>query len=480
MAEYTSLTYDKCSINGDNLGENILAKKQIPTRVQKILIKNNSNKLGKPDKCDIEKSNNDGITYGDYFKQIDELSLKARSLYNEANYIIRQKYFETRKEKEAGLRDHAVWLRYNELDPICRDLAPYGEKPLNDFKSVGCSGIAQHTIKILDRNWKSFFKSIKDYKENPNKYKEAPKPARYMKDNKRVVVELTSNQVKNKDGYVFFSLSSFKNFNNTFKLRNPNERIYSARFVPVGTGKSKVEAYVFEIIQVVDVPNIESVPTRRIAGIDLGVNNLAAIATNCGVNPIAINGRPLKSINAYYNKKLATMKSELKKKNDKDWSKRLTNFAQKRNRRVEDYIHKASAKIVSWCVENNIDTVVCGHNTDWKQESNMGATNNQNFTYIPHSKLIQKIKYKCENNGIRFIETEEGYTSGTSFLDGEDPIKENYNKSRRLHRGMFVSNSKELINADVNGAYQIIKKAFPDAYNVCDEFARHPIIINIE
>ena len=458
------------------------------TRVQRIIISKNSLKSGFPTKKELEVSGNQGTTYSDYFSQIDELSLKVRNLFNHANYIVRQEFIRTSKEKEQGLRETANWIRYKDLDLICKKDEPY-ESDVNDYYSIGTTAIAQSTLRLLDKAWKSYFASIKDWAKHPEKYTGKPKLPKYKKGNKRAVVGLTTNCVKNKDGYVFFSFSQLKNMNNTFKLINKDKRIVSARFVPVGGRNSKIEAYCFEIIQEVDLPGHVEIPEDqeefdakdyRIAGIDLGISNLATVVTNCGVDPIVINGRPLKSINAYYNKKKAAMVSDLKKQEDKDWSRRLTNFTQKRNRKVEDYIHKASTKVVEWCVLHQIDILVCGHNTGWKQNSEMGRKNNQTFTCIPHTEFISKLRYKCEDHGILFIETEEGYTSGTSFLDGEEPIKTFYNKKRRKHRGLFVSNEGEVINADVNGAYQIIKKEFPDAYDDKNiDYGKHPVIINL-
>ena len=140
------------------------------------------------------------------------------------------------------------------------------------------------------------------------------------------------------------------------------------------------------------------------------------------------------------------------------------------------YMHCISKYVVDWCALYGIDTLIVGHNDNWKQE-NKGM---QNFTYIPYELFMQMLEYKCENNGIKFIENEESYTSGTSFLDNEDPIKENYNKERRVYRGLFVSNDSKKINADVNGAYQIMKKVIPDAFSKGIEGAGlHPTIINL-
>ena len=135
---------------------------------------------------------------------------------------------------------------------------------------------------------------------------------------------------------------------------------------------------------------------------------------------------------------------------------RLTN---RRNNKVEDYLHKASSKIIELAIKDNIGTIVIGNNKGWKQESNMGKVTNQNFVSIPYYSFIKKLQYKAELVGIKVIVVEEKYTSGTSYIDGEEPIKSNYNKSRRKHRGLFISNSGIRINADVNGSYQMMKKA---------------------
>ena len=147
---------------------------------------------------------------------------------------------------------------------------------------------------------------------------------------------------------------------------------------------------------------------------------------------------------------------------------------------MDYFLHKASKNVIDYCIGLNIDTIVIGLNKTWKQECNIGKVNNQNFVQIPYDALINKIKYKAEDIGIKVIMTEESYTSGTSFIDGELPIKDNYDKSRRVHRGLFKSNKGILINADLNGAYQIMRKVFPEVNSdgiLGVDF--HPVVINI-
>lgn len=267
---------------------------------------------------------------------------------------------------------------------------------------------------------------------------------------------------------------SYKSFNQYTVKTHADGKLLQCRFVP------KVDHYIMEIVYEIEVPEVEDKQSKRIAAIDLGVNNLITLTTNCGIKPIVINGKPLKSINQFYNKEISDRRSNLKLTNDMNWSNAMQRLTNKRNNKVNDYIHKATKYVVDICVLNNIDTLVCGHNSGWKQESNIGKKVNQNFVSIPHTSIIEKLQYKCENNGIIFKTTEESYTSGTSFLDGELPIKDNYNKNRRAYRGLFITDKGEKINADVNGSYQIMKKVFPDAFeNGIEGAGSHPIVINI-
>ena len=234
-----------------------------------------------------------------------------------------------------------------------------------------------------------------------------------------------------------------------------------------------------EVVYEIEVPEVDA-DSRRIAAIDLGVDNLMTITTNCGIQPFVVNGRPLKSINQYYNKEIARIRSELKIRHNKYFSNEMARFTNKRNNKVDDYIQRATRLVVDFCKRNNIDTLVCGYNTGWKHGLDMNKNTNQKFFCIPYSSILWRLSYKCENEGIRFVQQEESYTSGTSFLDGETPSQENYNKSRRVHRGLFVTEKGEKINADVNGSYQILKKAFPNSFeNGIVGVDLHPVVVNI-
>ena len=401
-----------------------------------------------------------------FFPIIDDLCWKSKNMYNYGNYIIRQEFIETSKEKEQGLRESANWIQYNKLFDMVKDSEPY--------KDLG-SNVGQATLRKLDKAWKSFFESIKDYGKHPDKYLGRPKMPGYLpKENGRYECDLDNNKFKVINGYVYFCWKPLKIMNNTFMTNIPEgTKLMQLRFVP------KNGEYIMEVVYQIDVPDIED-KSERIATIDLGVDNLMTITTNCGVKPLVINGKPLKSINQYYNKKISEMRSELKKRHNADWSKEMQRFTIKRNNKVDDYIQKATKMVIDFCKENNIDTLVCGYNSGWKQESDMSKKVNQKFISIPYENIVWRLSYKCETVGILFKIPEESFTSGTSFLDGEEPIKENYDKSRRVHRGLFVSNNGTKINADVNGSYQITKKVFPNAYsNGIVGVGLHPTVVNI-
>ena len=157
----------------------------------------------------------------------------------------------------------------------------------------------------------------------------------------------------------------------------------------------------------------------------------------------------------------------------------MVRMSAKRNRKMEDYMHKTSRKIVKDCVDKDIHTIVIGYNKGWKREARLGRKVNQSFAGIPTQRLIEMIQYKAQEAGIHVILTEESYTSGTSFLDREEPVKKNYKKSRRVYRGLFHSNHGIQINADINASCQILKKVFPAAYaNGIEGVVLHPFKVN--
>lgn len=387
------------------------------------------------------------------YKSCDELCFKSKNLYNYANYVQRQEFIKTSKI-----------IKYKDLTFELKHSEP--------FKDLG-SNSAQHTLKMLDKSWKSFFISIKDWSKNPSKYLGRPKLPKYKDKNGRHICVLTNWQSQIKDGYIYFAFKPLKPFNNMIKTNIKGKHLCS-RIIPQGN------CYIFEIVYEKEINDLKQL-NNRIVGIDLGIDNFATLVNNIGVKPIVINGKVIKSMNQYYNKQKALIQSDLKKRHDRHMSNKLLKLNMKRYNKIEYFLHCASKSVVEYCKGLDIDTVVIGLNKTWKQESNMSKTTNQNFIMIPYDNFTNKLRYKLEDVGINLIVNNESYTSGCSFLDNEEVGKDNYNKTRRVYRGLFVSNEGIKINADCNGGYNIIKKVFPKAFEVngIEGVDLHPLRVNV-
>jgi len=241
------------------------------------------------------------------------------------------------------------------------------------------------------------------------------------------------------------------------KIPTKVDNVVEVRLVPRAT------CYVVEIVYYKQEQEPSSSP--YVAGIDLGLTNLVALTSNQpGFRPILINGRPLKSVNQFYNKTKAQLQAQLDE--ERKTSKRIQSLTAYRNRYVDNYLHNTSRRIVNLLQKSEIGILVIGKNENWKQNLNIGKRNNQSFTQIPHARLIDQIAYKCQLAGIIVVVTEESYTSKTSALDLETPRKHNTYLGKRVKRGLFESQSGIKVNADVNGSLQITRKVFPNAYTV--------------
>lgn len=387
-----------------------------------------------------------------YYKLLDEFCFMSKNLYNFANYNIRKQFIEENK-----------WLRYNDMDKL------FKQKNMNfDYKNMPTAQSAQQDLMLLEKNWKSFFKSVKDYAKHPDKYTGRPKLPKYLPKNGRNILVLTNCNCKVKDGII-----KFPKVFNEFSLNTKIKKLQQVRILP------RNRHIVIEIVYRIEIQELQ-LGNGKYISIDIGLDNLAAITNNIGIKPIVINGKGLKSINKYYNKELSYYKEIAKRMNKLDYTNKMNKLTIKRNNKVNDFVHKASKYVIDYALENDISAIVVGNNKDWKRESQMSKKVNQSFVGIPHQDFINKLIYKAENVGITVISTEESYTSGTSFLDNELPEKKNYDKSRRIFRGLFKSNKNILINADINGSYQIMKKVFPEAFvEGIEDVGLHPVRVNI-
>jgi len=376
------------------------------------------------------------------FAEIDELAFKSKNLYNAANYVIRQSF-------TYGWG----YINYNEMNRLMKYHQAYKALPAK---------VSQQILMILDKNWKSFFEAVKAYKADDSKFTGRPKLPKYKDKAKGrniliyTIQAISSQQLKK--GII--KLSGTEILINT-KV-NP-DRICQVRLVP------KCDSYVIEVIY--DEP--ESTVSNDIlaASIDLGLNNLVALTSNQpGFIPLLINGRPLKSINQFYNKRSSHLQSQLK--GSRKSSPRIQRLTRCRNQKVDNYLHHTSRLIVDYLVAQKIGTLVIGKNAQWKTEIDLGKQTNQNFVSIPHARLIEMLEYKARLVGVKVIVQEESYTSKSNFLNldpipvyGHTGADDMVFSGKRIKRGLYKTSVGQLINSDVNGAYNILRKAIPNAFS---------------
>lgn len=395
----------------------------------------------------------------EHYAMLDGFCFAAKNLYNHANYVVRNTFCKENK-----------YIRYQELDKLLRESKEYP-----DYRSMLTAQSAQQTLRLLDKAWTSFFKSIRDWSKHKEKYLGKPKLPNYKKKDGRCVLVLTNQNVKLKDGILCFP-KSFDGFIAKVVCCKKNNFVsfQQVRFIP------RYKHLIMEVVYNVDVPENPVTDNGRYLSVDIGIDNFATVTNNFGDEPFIINGKGLKSVNKFYNKQMSHYRSVTKRMNGEDYSRKMNQLTVKRNLKVEDFMHKASRHLVNYARNNNISAIVIGKNDEWKQKCNMSKRVNQTFVQIPFARFIEMTAYKAREIGISVITTEESYTSGTSFLDGEMPVKENYDKKRRTYRGLFTSNKDTKINADVNGSLQILKKVFPTAYaNGIEGVALRPVVVNV-
>lgn len=363
------------------------------------------------------------------YNELDIMCFASKNLYNQALYRVRQHYFENK-----------TYLNYYSL---CKQLT---DERQVDYVALPAK-VSQWVIKQVDKNFVSFFQSLKSNKVN--RKVSIPK---YLDKDGRNILTFTNQAVSSKElANGFLKLSGCKN-----KIKIIHSTVQQVRVIPKGNH------YVIEVIYNKETPKYTD--NGNYVGIDLGLNNLATVGGNV-IDSFIVNGRPLKSINQFYNKQLAKIKSRQDIcKNKKVNKTKIQTLANKRNNKIKDYLHKASRLLVNHLVSDGVSTIVIGHNKEWKQDINIGKSNNQKFVQIPFNQFIKMISYKAELEGMKVIQREESYTSKCSFIDGEDICKREKYLGNRIKRGLFKTGTGHLINADLNGALNILRKEIPNAF----------------
>ena len=367
-----------------------------------------------------------------YYNWCKSACLQSRYLYNTMLYQYRNSYF----------NEDIKPLSNIELYQIGKVSGHWSNLPAKCSNQVWMQ---------LTANISSYWAAIKEYNKNPDKFKKPPKIPNYDKGMNIVTFEkqalLSSSKLPVKHirlvrTDIILDLSNYKG------------DIREVKIIP------KKNHFIIKAIFKQTI-NQEVLSHESVASMDIGVNNLAAITTNqVYIRHILINGRPLKSINQYYNKTKANLQSKLPKKQKS--SNKISLLTDKRNNKILDYIHKASRYIVNWLIANKIGTLVIGKNKEWKQSVNIGSRNNQSFVMIPHARFIDLIKYKFEAVGGVVKLVNEAYTSKCSALDLEPIQKQIEYKGKRIKRGLFKSNKGVTINADINGSLNILRKVVKD------------------
>ncbi|MCE7743974.1 MAG: IS200/IS605 family element transposase accessory protein TnpB [Candidatus Heimdallarchaeota archaeon] len=362
-----------------------------------------------------------------------DLTVLAKNLYNSATYLVRQTFFET----GMILRYYSIWNKMREKEEFKKLVERAG------------SHTPQQLLRMVEATWAGYKAAKKDWRINPEKYLGKPKIPGYLPKNGKFIVVWSEQQVRIRNGKVRV----------VERLMREGFPAIPAEKIPVTEAniaivrlKAFFDKFMLELVYEKEVPTIKVREEQKVLGLDFGVNNL--VATSDG---LLIKGGVVKSINQFFNKQKANIQAQLSKQGLKT-SKRKQQLMRWRYNQLHDLFHKASRAIIQHCLENNISQLVIGRNKNWKQNSRMGRKTNQKFTNVPFHKLIKMLQYKAEEQGIEVTLITEEYTSQTCSCCGYR------SRSNRKYRGLFVCKKcKLVINADVNAAINIAKKAFPES-----------------
>jgi len=384
-----------------------------------------------------------------------KLSTHSSLMYNFALYQIRQNYFKSNL------------LSFKDNYHLCKN---------NEHFSILLNDCSQQVVQLAHRDFNSFLGLLKAKKKGT--YTKEVKIARYKKKNNEtvlsnIVIQGRSIRIDHKQSSKLDNVNIFKfNASKAFKLLYPNtshsfefqvpkhiQTINEIRIIP--HGKAPVQ-FKLEVVYKTTIETKKD-DNGQYLSIDPGLNNLVGCFNSKNGQSFIIDGKYIKSINHFYNKKSSKLQSKIDlRKNEKletnDLIKKKNKLTHKRNNKINDYFHRSTKFIVDYCVKHNINKIIVGENKEQKQDINIGKINNQNFVFIPHAKFKDVLEYKAKAKGIEVVRCEESYTSKTSFIDLEPMKHQESYLGRRTKRGMFKSKEGILINSDINGAANILRK----------------------
>jgi putative transposase len=366
------------------------------------------------------------------FASIDAAAFASKNLYNAALYQTRQAFIHQRRI-----------ITYEEL---ARDM-----KTSAEFRALPAK-VAQWVLRQVALAWKSYFAACAAWEINPSHFLGRPKLPKYLDKCGRNLLTYTEQAISRAPKHRGFVVPSGLDI----RVETRQTAIDQVRIVP------HASHYTVEVIYERPVTPAEVDPSR-VAAVDIGLNNLAAVTFNQpGIAPFLVNGRPLKAINQWYNKRRARLQAKLPQ--GVYASHQLDTLTDKRARQMTDYLHVASRRIVDRLVKHRIGTLVVGKNDGWKQVIELGKRTNQNFVFVPHTRFVEMLQYKAELVGIQVVVSEESYTSKCSFLDLEPIGKQEVYAGMRVKRGLFQAAEGRRLNADINGAFNILRKVVPNAF----------------
>lgn len=403
------------------------------------------------------------------FPYFDGLAHKAKNLYNASLFRIRNTFTAhdkvnvTSNEKEVldelallkGQKTYRV-LGYGVLQRLMR----VTQNP--DFFAGLPMQSAQATVKHACSDFQNWLSALKKYKQNPALFTGKPRMPGYCKG------DITTLTLTNQDAIIYGDELKLPKTKQRLRIRKRHSaRLQEVKVCPVSGG--------YDILLVYQVKDTSVQSGTHSAAVDFGVDNTMAVVADTGKS-ILFKGRFIKSVNQYFMKEKAehiSLMSRGKETTERVWSKYLDRLSAYRTSYIRDCFHKMSKKLLVWCQRNDIGYLVLGSNTFWKQNSSIGTVNNQNFVSIPFEMLKSMIELKACEYGVTVVRNEESYTSKASFLDSDDiPVYVEGDKTKhrfsgkRIQRGLYRSSDGTVLNADINGAANILRKAGCDTSSV--------------
>lgn len=391
------------------------------------------------------KQNLKHLSVEDY-KWLKELCGLSACIYNTALYNVRQRYFKDGK-----------YLRYEENY--------YSVKDLDIYKRLGAS-MSQQAMRQVDTAFSTFFSLVKLYGHGSNNDVQVNIPA-YLPKGSLYPIYMNIFTIR-EDGMLLvpMSIPLRKETTHRILIRVPskirNRNIKMVTIVPKCNGRW------FEARYAMDSPDADVTPlnNRKALSIDLGVNNFATCATSEG-DAFIIDGRKIKSYNQWFNKELARLSAIKNRQHIVQFTKQQHQICRKRANRMHDFIHCSAKYIVTYCKNHHIGNIVIGHSDRFQHSCrNLNKVTRQTFVELPFGQFIDALSYRCEQEGINLVEQEESYTSKASFFDNDamptwdgTSHPEYRFSGKRVKRGLYCTSTNHIVNADVNGALNILRKS---------------------